>query len=92
MNIVLTSAMRQGHNIHKKLERELHETVRVTHITTAEELWALKFLNILFGLRELELHGMTVSSTASKLMTERISCVWMHRKPLNYRYNRPNRL
>ena len=52
--------MRQGHKIHKELENELHETVTMTQITTAEEMWALRFLNILFGLQELQLHGMTV--------------------------------
>jgi len=52
--------MRQGHKIHKELENELHQTVTMTQITTAEEMWALRFLNILFGLQELQLHGMTV--------------------------------
>lgn len=52
--------MRQGHKIHKELENELHETVTFTQVTTPEELWALRFLNILFGLRELQVHGMTV--------------------------------
>jgi hypothetical protein len=52
--------MRQGHKIHKELENELHETVTMTQITTTEEMWALRFLNILFGLQELQLHEMTV--------------------------------
>jgi Exonuclease V - a 5' deoxyribonuclease len=52
--------MRQGEIIHKELENELHETVPFTQITTNEEIWALRYLNILFGLRELELYGMTV--------------------------------
>ena len=52
--------MRQGNKIHKELENELHETVTMTQIPTAEEIWALRFLNILFGLQELQLHGMTV--------------------------------
>jgi len=52
--------MRQGHKIHKQLENELHQTVTMTQITTAEEIWALRFLNILFGLQELQFHGMTV--------------------------------
>lgn len=57
---VLIIAMKQGCRIHKELENELHETVAFTQITTAEEVWALRYLNILFGLRELQLHGMTV--------------------------------
>jgi hypothetical protein len=56
----LSIAMRQGHKIHKELENELHETFTMTQITTAEEMWALRFLNIHFGLQELRLHGMTV--------------------------------
>jgi hypothetical protein len=52
--------MRQGHKMHKELENELHQTVTMTQITTAEEMWALRFLNILFGLQELQLHGMAV--------------------------------
>lgn len=49
-----------GQIIHKELENELHQTVTFTQITLPEEIWALRFLNILFGLRELQLHGMTV--------------------------------
>jgi hypothetical protein len=55
-------AMRQGHKIHQALENELHETIQFAQITTAEETWGLRFLNILFGLRELQSRGMTVSS------------------------------
>ena len=58
---MLMVAMVRGDKIHKELEQELHETVRLTQIPTAEEAWALKFLNILFGLWELKVHGMTVS-------------------------------
>jgi len=46
--------------MHKILENELHETIPVTQIMVDEELWALKLLNILFGLRELQLQGKTV--------------------------------
>jgi exonuclease V len=53
-------AMKQGNRIHKALEKELHETVRLTQITSHEDIWGLKFLNILFGLHELQLRGMTV--------------------------------
>ena len=53
-------AMRQGHKIHQELEKELHETVQFAQITTAEETWGLRFLNVLFGLRELQSRGMTV--------------------------------
>ena len=48
--------MRQGHKMHKELENELHQTVMMTQTPTAEEVWALRFLNILFGLQELQLH------------------------------------
>ena len=52
--------MRQGTKIHQELENELHETIKFAQIPTAEENWGLRFLNILFGLRELESRGMTV--------------------------------
>jgi Exonuclease V - a 5' deoxyribonuclease len=54
-----------GQMIHKGLEKELHETVTFEQITTREDLWATKLLNILFGIRELELQEMTVPSSLS---------------------------
>jgi hypothetical protein len=53
--------MEQGHKIHKELQNELHETIEFTQITTPEDVLALRFLNILFGINELQLHDMTVS-------------------------------
>jgi Exonuclease V - a 5' deoxyribonuclease len=52
--------MVQGNKIHKELENELHEMISLVHIPSSEESWALKLLNILFGLSELETHGITV--------------------------------
>jgi hypothetical protein len=52
--------MRQGTKIHQELENELPETIKFAQIPTAEEKWGLRFLNILFGLRELESRGKTV--------------------------------
>jgi len=49
-----------GQVIHKDLENELHESMQFDRVTTAEETWAIKFLNILFGLRKLQLQEMTV--------------------------------
>ena len=83
--------MRQGHKIHKELENELHETIQFSQITTAEETWALRFLNILFGLRELGSRGMTVSLPFSKLTIEGISCLRIHRSTPCQRRNRPNK-
>jgi hypothetical protein len=51
-----------GQIIHKDLEKELHETVTFERITTREDLWATKLLNLLFGIREIELQEMTVPS------------------------------
>jgi len=59
---LLMVAMKQGHKIHKELENELHHTIEFTQITTPEETWALRFLNILFGIHELQLQRMTVIS------------------------------
>jgi hypothetical protein len=57
-----------GHIIHQALEKELHETITFQQITTPEETWALRFLNILFGLRELQFQGMTVFQLKTQLI------------------------
>jgi Exonuclease V - a 5' deoxyribonuclease len=86
----LRIAMRQGNKIHKELENELHETIEITQIMTAEETLALRFLNILFGLRELKSRGMTVPLISCKLMIERIPCLWIHRSTPCKRRHRSN--
>jgi hypothetical protein len=70
--------MRQGQKIHKALEMELHETVTLTQITSHDDMWGLRFLNILFGLHELQSHGMTVNLTNSELIVEGIPSIWFH--------------
>ena len=88
----LTLAMKQGHKIHKALEKELHETVILTQTTSPEDVWGLKFLNILFGLHELQLHGMTVYLDFSELIVARVSRVRVRAESPCRRYYRPNRL
>lgn len=53
-----TPAMRKGTKIHKKLEKEVHETVPVK-VISPEDRWGLKLLNIIQGLRTLRELGMT---------------------------------
>ena len=84
--------MKQGHKIHKELENELHATVAMTQISTAEEIWALRFLNILFSLQELQFHGMTVLTMKTKLIEERVPRFWLYWGAHGSRYHRPNRL
>jgi hypothetical protein len=57
--------MIRGNEIHKELENELHETISVSHMGTLEEVWALKFLNVLFGLSELKSQKVTVAHLSS---------------------------
>jgi hypothetical protein len=88
----LMLAMKQGHKIHKALEKELHETVILTQTTSPEDIWGLKFLNILFGLHELQLHGMTVCPDISELIVARVSRIRVRVESPCRRYYRPNRL
>ncbi|MCJ1360569.1 MAG: hypothetical protein MMC33_010577 [Icmadophila ericetorum] len=53
-----TPAMRQGSAVHKTLEEQVHTTV-VIDLTTREDAWALKFWNVIQGLRTLRETGMT---------------------------------
>jgi Exonuclease V - a 5' deoxyribonuclease len=74
--------MVQGHRIHKELEHELHETVNLAHIPNAEEAWGIKFLNILFGLWELNVRGITVRECFFPFLTvEGISSLWVFGRP-----------
>ena len=50
--------MRQGSNIHKVLEEEVHTTIAVD-ITTKEDSWGLRIWNIIQGLRTLRDTGRT---------------------------------
>lgn len=50
--------MKAGTQIHKKLEREVHETVEV-ETETSEDRFGLKLLNIIQGLKTLRETGMT---------------------------------
>ncbi|KAH7923884.1 hypothetical protein BV22DRAFT_1130261 [Leucogyrophana mollusca] len=51
--------LRRGKSVHEKLEREIHpEQVAVT-VTTDEERWGLRLYNMMSGLREIVLHGVT---------------------------------
>lgn len=79
--------------MHKALENELHETVAFTQITTEEEAWALRFLNILFGLRELKHGGKTVSFGQNLMfILARVSCLWIHWKSSCHWHNRSDRI
>ena len=89
--VVLSVAMEQGRKMHKVLENELHDTIAFTQVATPEDAWALRFLNILFGLHELQLIGVTVTSHRTKLIAERISSVWIYRGSSRHRYDRSNR-
>jgi hypothetical protein len=84
--------MKAGDKIHKALEKELHDIVPLTQVTSHEDIWGLKFLNILFGLHELQVHGMTVSLGISVLIVERVSRLWIHRESPCRRYHRSNSL
>ncbi|KAF8421469.1 exonuclease V a 5' deoxyribonuclease-domain-containing protein [Tirmania nivea] len=53
-----TPAMKAGTKIHKKLEREVHETV-IVDTDTPEDRFGLKLLNIIQGLKTLRETGMT---------------------------------
>ena len=53
-----TPAMRQGSAVHKTLEDQVHQTVRVD-IETKEDAWGLRIWNIIQGLRTLRETGMT---------------------------------
>jgi len=52
--------MKEGHKIHKELENELHVTVAFKQVIAPQDTWGLRFLNLLFGVTELKLLGMTV--------------------------------
>ncbi|OLL22801.1 Exonuclease V [Neolecta irregularis DAH-3] len=51
--------MLKGQKVHATLELELHETKPVAHATSTEDRWALRFINILFAISELETHQKT---------------------------------
>ncbi|RLN16241.1 hypothetical protein C2845_PM02G08850 [Panicum miliaceum] len=53
-----TEAMRAGSERHVQLEQEVVERVEVT-IRSAEELWAVKFMNFIMGTNQLMFEGMT---------------------------------
>jgi exonuclease V len=53
-----TQAMRQGSKVHKKLEDEVHETVRV-EVSTKEDAFGLRLWNFVQGLRTLRDTGLT---------------------------------
>ncbi|KAH8173517.1 exonuclease V - a 5' deoxyribonuclease domain-containing protein [Sarocladium implicatum] len=53
-----TAAMKQGTKVHKKLEDEVHTTVRV-EVTTKEDWFGLKLWNFVQGLRTLRETGLT---------------------------------
>ena len=50
--------MKQGTSVHKKLEDQVHVTVKVD-VPTAEDAWALRIWNVIQGLRTLRETGMT---------------------------------
>lgn len=50
--------MKQGSVVHKVLEEQVHQTVSVD-VQTKEDHWALKFWNVIQGLRTLRATGMT---------------------------------
>ena len=53
-----TPAMKQGSAIHKTLEDQVHQTVKVD-IQTKEDAWGLRIWNIIQGLKTLRETGMT---------------------------------
>ncbi|RDL33813.1 Uncharacterized protein BP5553_08181 [Venustampulla echinocandica] len=53
-----TPAMKQGSAVHKKLEDQVHTTVKV-EITTIEDAWGLRIWNIIQGLKTLRETGLT---------------------------------
>lgn len=53
-----TPAMRQGTAVHTKLEREVHQIVRVD-ARTPEDKWGLRIRNVIQGLRTLRSTGLT---------------------------------
>lgn len=53
-----TPAMRQGSEVHKILEDQVHQTVAVD-ITSKEDAWGLRIWNIIQGLKTLRETGMT---------------------------------
>jgi exonuclease V len=53
-----TPAMKQGSVVHKKLEDEVHTTVKVD-IATKEDAWGLRIWNVIQGLRTLRATGQT---------------------------------
>ncbi|KAF9451416.1 hypothetical protein P691DRAFT_699478 [Macrolepiota fuliginosa MF-IS2] len=55
-NDVITS---KGKAIHKSLEREVKAEETVVEITTAEERWALRLVNMLACLKGMQIEGMT---------------------------------
>lgn len=53
-----TPAMRQGSVVHKKLEDQVHTTVKVD-VQTKEDAWGLRVWNVIQGLRTLRDTGLT---------------------------------
>ncbi|KJZ80039.1 hypothetical protein HIM_00753 [Hirsutella minnesotensis 3608] len=53
-----TPAMRQGSKVHRELEDQVHETVKV-NVATKEDAFALRLWNIITGLRTLRDTGLT---------------------------------
>ncbi|KAI9793975.1 MAG: hypothetical protein M1833_000493 [Piccolia ochrophora] len=53
-----TPAMRQGSAVHKTLEEQVHEFVKVD-VTTKEDAWGLRIWNVIQGLKTLRETGMT---------------------------------
>jgi exonuclease V len=53
-----TKAMKQGSEVHKTLELEVHEFVPV-EVRTQEDSWGLRLWNVIQGLRTLRAMGMT---------------------------------
>ncbi|CEP00112.1 unnamed protein product (mitochondrion) [Plasmodiophora brassicae] len=55
---VRTAAMRAGARRHNELELELHKVHRI-NVVTAADVWAVRLLNVMFGLEELVQQGRT---------------------------------
>ncbi len=53
-----TPAMRQGSNVHKVLEEQVHRAIPID-VYTREDAWGLKLWNVIQGLRTLRVIGMT---------------------------------
>ncbi|KAF2321787.1 hypothetical protein GH714_002824 [Hevea brasiliensis] len=82
--IKITKAMKAGHDRHVKLEEEVVKRVKVS-VESAEDAWALKFINFITCANQLLFEGLTrfgllklVSVGKSFLILQNSDCVILH--------------